>query len=179
MAGVLIGCRRQFYDVDFLSERGQSTTTQPDGWVVPARHASASSGCGIALTTGNIEARRAKGGCIGQAGLSESCLSSSSRMLQVPELCTLLAHEVSRTLVRDGCPPGWSPVVLVSGLNTSMAPLALENSIKAICGPAHPAAVCSVRACPAPTLHPHLIHLVHLAARNCNRRFCCGHVEHE
>lgn len=31
MAGMLIGCRRQFYDVDFLSEQGRSTTTRRDG----------------------------------------------------------------------------------------------------------------------------------------------------
>lgn len=28
MAGMLIGCRRQFYDVDFLTEQRRSTTTR-------------------------------------------------------------------------------------------------------------------------------------------------------
>ncbi|KAL6690120.1 hypothetical protein J3F84DRAFT_220619 [Trichoderma pleuroticola] len=153
---MLIGCRRQFYDVDFLSEQRRSTTTRR--WADEVR----------------IRCVPYKQAIMDQEGWHRKSrvtrivsLLLSVHAAGVGALCVIGQRGFpERVLVEMGA----LPFGLVAA-NTSMAPLARAKSIKAICGPAPPAPVCIVRACPTPVLHPHL---VHLAAGHCNRPFCLG-----
>lgn len=157
MAGMLIGCRRQFYDVDFLTEQRRSTTTRR--WAEEVRIR-----C-VPYKQAIITDQR--GGCIAKVGPPESLFLLSVHVAGVRALGVIGRRGfLERVLFEMGA----LPFGLVA-VNTSMAPLARAKSIKAICGPAPPTAVCIVRACPTPVLHPHL---VHLAAGHCNRPFCLG-----
>lgn len=152
MAGMLIGCRRQFYDVDFLTEQRRSTTTRR--WAEEVRIRCVPYKQAIITDQGGVHRKsRATRIVVHVAGVGALGVIGRRGFLE-------------RVLFEMGA----LPFGLVA-VNTSMAPLARAKSIKAICGPAPPAAVCIVRACPTPVLHPHL---VHLAAGHCNRPFCLG-----
>lgn len=96
------------------------------------------------------------------------CYATHAGAAGIDDPCASLAGEVSFQAARA---PFW-PLRLEPGAAGAGK---IHKIHKTICGPAPPAGFCIARACPAPALHPHLIHL---AARNCNRPFRLGTSKH-
>lgn len=139
---MLIGCRRQFSDVDFLTEHGRSTTTTTprDGstYVCNADRVP----CG---NNSQPSWPVKEGGAL------------QSRVARIVFLCYTMHAAGVGALRFIGCRgfldvscSSWVLSVLVLGLEYGAAGAGKIH--ETICGLAPPAAVCIVRACPAPGL---------------------------